>query len=329
MSLNPLLANQTGSIDSSPVRLDCARRTTSGILAALVGAIGIGPAPAAADTEVQTTLQAGLSGIQTEISPTGPISNAIDGTGPNGLSATSAFGAADFGVLEVDHDSFAVGAENAGGFSSVFFRDDITVIPDDPALNATEGRIIFELRPLGVLRHDPQNIEPFNDSADGNAAYRVAVTGAEVPGSYSGQLLLRPGPGGFGYEESFSGTPLGTPLVFERLVFFGFPNELEVLLNVQTSANVTDRFPATAGYEAMAGVAMVWEGILEVRDSSGNLVADYSVTSGSGVDWSQPVPEPGFALATWLGSAVLLGTKRRSSSIKGRLDDETQEIQNA
>ena len=289
--------------DEQPIR-------SQGALISFIAVIMSLSAPAAADTEVQTTLQAGLSGIQTQTSPTGPLSDAVSGTGPNGLSATSAFGEADFGVLEAENDSFAVGSENAGGFATVFFRDDITVIPDDPALNATEGRIVFELRPMGVLRHDPQEIEPLNDSAEGLAAYRVAVTGAELPGEYSGQLRVSPGLNGFGFEEAFSGTPLGTPLIFERFVFFGFPNELEVLLNVQTNANVTDRPPATAGYEAMAGVAMAWDGILEVRDNLGNVISNFSVTSGSGVDWSQPVPEPGFALACLVGSAALAAARR-------------------
>ncbi len=198
-----------------------------------------------ADTEVQTSLQAGRSGIQTQISPTGPM------------------------------------------------------------LNATEGRIVFALRPLGILRHDPNGVDPLSDAADGLASWRVAVTGAESPGQYTGELFLRPGPGGFGFEEEFVGTPLGAPLVFERLVFFGSPTELEVFLTTQTDASVTDFAPTEAAYRAFAGVVMTWDGILEVQDRFGNVVSDYTISSGSGTSWSQPVPEPGFPGALVLGALAM------------------------
>ena len=260
---------------------------------------------AVADTELQTSLAAGLSGIQTQVSPTGPISDSITGSGPAGLASAAAFARADFGPLEAENESTAVALENTAGFSTAIVRDDITITPDDPALNATEGRIVFELRPLGVLRHDPNGVDPLSDSADGLASWRVAVTGAESPGEYRGNLFLRPGLSGFGFEEELVGTPLGTPLVFERLVFFGFPTELEILLTTQTDAAVTDFAPTEAAYRAFAGVVMAWDGIVEVQDRFGNVVADYTLTSGSGTNWRLPVPEPGFAIALLVGAGAL------------------------
>lgn len=57
-----------------------------------------------------------------------------------------------------------------------------------------------------------------------------------------------------------------------------------------------------------------WMGLEEVRDASGNLVTGYGVESHSGIDWSQPVPEPS-SLLVLAGSPVgLAGMIRRRRS---------------
>ncbi len=70
----------------------------------------------------------------------------------------------------------------------------------------------------------------------------------------------------------------------------------------------------TASTDVVASV--VWLGFDEVRRASDGMpVTDYTLTSGTGTDWSQPLPEPGFSglLAGIGGWAALARRSRRTA----------------
>lgn len=57
----------------------------------------------------------------------------------------------------------------------------------------------------------------------------------------------------------------------------------------------------------------VWEGLVEVRNSDGELVSDFTLESGSGTDYTiEQVPVPG-TLGVLVAGAVLSGARRRRS----------------
>lgn len=69
----------------------------------------------------------------------------------------------------------------------------------------------------------------------------------------------------------------------------------------------------TASAITNLGSTATWLGISEVRDAGGNLVSTYSLVSGSGTDWAQPVPvpEPSVFALFGLGTLALFGVSLR------------------
>jgi hypothetical protein len=77
-------------------------------------------------------------------------------------------------------------------------------------------------------------------------------------------------------------------------------------LGVRLDADAVGRLLAAG--ESRAVVTLDWLGFAQVLDANLQPVANYAVTSDSGVDWSQPVPEPpsaASALAALLCATVL------------------------
>ena len=114
-----------------------------------------------------------------------------------------------------------------------------------------------------------------------------------------------------------SGDPLGVH-VFSPVPFtFGTPFNLSLRADATTFQRTvaSGTSDATADFDA----TFEWLGFDAVMDGGGQSVGNYTVSSFSGVDWAQPVPEVGraraalaLAVALWLGSAAG-GPARRAS----------------
>lgn len=96
----------------------------------------------------------------------------------------------------------------------------------------------------------------------------------------------------------FSGTPLSLAVQLETAATTGYG-----FGNVSTSP--ADFANASADFRN----TLVWDGVVEVRDGSGNLVTGYSLASATGINWTQPVPEP-LSSVLLLASLPLLAVRR-------------------
>ena len=87
---------------------------------------------------------------------------------------------------------------------------------------------------------------------------------------------------------------------------FGIASELRVQLSTITTART--RFGADSISDL--GHTLEWGGIVSVKDNSNNLVNNYTLTSGSGTNYIQPIPEPGAWALTAGGLLMFLGDRR-------------------
>lgn len=95
--------------------------------------------------------------------------------------------------------------------------------------------------------------------------------------------------------------------------------QLTTTARVDTFSNPTEPGQFNSGEMTAAfGSTASWGGIVNLRDSSGNPVTDFTVTSDSGADYSQAIPEPtSAALLAVVGLCLLAsrrGTKNRTSA---------------
>lgn len=129
-------------------------------------------------------------------------------------------------------------------------------------------------------------------SVNANAAYSLIVTTDDTGWQFVGNTQVSDSQAQ-GPQTTVTGDPAGV-LITGNLGFqFGTPFELssEASLNIEAGANGPVGF-ATAD----ASLDVRWLGITQVLDAGGSPVSGFSVTSGSGVDFANAVPEPAVAV---------------------------------
>ena len=108
------------------------------------------------------------------------------------------------------------------------------------------------------------------------------------------------------------------PLIFTA--FSGIPFTLYMQLDAEASASVLS-FDATTGNGGNAGATsdfsqtLLWGGISGVTDSQGNPITDWTVTSDSGFDYSQPATEPEPSTLLLLGISMAGLLQRRTKKV--------------
>lgn len=192
--------------------------------------------------------------------------------------------------------------------SNIGFQDRLTVSAD-PSLTNTLGTMIGRVRVSGGVSASPATYP--QESSAASAAVTVPGTGGTYSVAAYGD---RPGTGG-----------IPQYITFELAVKFNSQDFTNLAMWLQTSADtgllygfgLSHAVTATSGFFS----TLEWVGIDSVRDAQGNLVNGWSVTSGSGFDYSRSYAEQISAVpappALWLlGSGVLglIGVARRKAA---------------
>jgi hypothetical protein len=214
---------------------------------------------------------------------------------------------ASFGSLSVYAISFTnSGADGSSGGGHAIWLDMITI--NAPGLNGTAGFIDFSLSLQGTLSAFTGN----NQVGSGNAGYSLDISFDNVTTSFSG-------------SKSPGGPPTGDLLPLDVSILnqpftFGVPFRLEVDLGAGAGSGC-DGNCGQAGGQANLQDTLNWGGISEVRDSNGGSVTNFTLSSDSGTDWTQPVPEPSVVTLIFLaliGSCRLHPISRKIRSAIGR-----------
>ncbi len=203
--------------------------------------------------------------------------------------------------------------------NSAFFRDDFLI--DSNGRTGTAGTVEVKFTIDGTLAamrtsNNPNYMSGYDDSVRAQASYTFqAGTNGPVYTLTQGVRTAEYA-AGMGNSSRFEGTPF---LGIEQTVIvpFTYGTKLEgVKLQIDTIAqSVGDR----SGFSSMAMADLEhtanWGGFGAVRDSSGNVINDYSFTSGSGFNYTiavNAVPEPGSIILGTLGCVGVLFRRRLS-----------------
>lgn len=248
-----------------------------------------------------------------QTAPSGSVIDTDSGDGEFGeprSGDTMAF--ASFGVLRASSAISVLPRSGSSpyaafGTSTASFQDDFLI--DAPGLTGTAGTVTLRFTIDGSLaleKHGSPVYSASQSSTYAQATYAVGV-GIGATDVTASQRLR--------YDGSTSGTPfLGVEQ--EYVLHFTFGTVVnDFTLRITTAAAAagegsTYLSTATADLSHTA----VWGGFGQVLDANNNVVSGYSFTSGSGADFTQPIPEPTAAALVALTGAVLLARRRRLSA---------------
>jgi hypothetical protein len=214
------------------------------------------------------------------------------------LGASLDVNAADFDRFELSMDG---GTRATGSFS-----DFVTI--DAPGLTGTSGTFVAEIDLEGSLVASATGEDPsWTSSASADVLLTVSEPGFEQRSA--GCTAVH------GLPLACSGV-LGVHVLAPMPFTYGTPFQLTARIDA-TTFNRTVPTGATAA-DASFETTVQWLGFQQVRDSGGATVASYSVTSTSGTDWSQPVPEPSrdLACAGAILAIAFIATRRRGSTTR-------------
>lgn len=227
--------------------------------------------------------------------------------GEAGYAGGQSVASAEFGRLSALGGAVAVGPPpalpasglSASGFTQAMWVDEVTLMPNDPALLFTPARFRFEVflsGDGGIVRTTLAN------QGFGNAEYSASV---EVGSCPVGCQFTRVGYWNSTSPTGFDGDALPQALTGEAGVSLGSP----FVLRVSIAANATVSVGGDGSVEAFSDLrnTVLWNGAT-VTDATGAPIA-FQMQSTSGTDWSlpytAPVPEPANAMLVLTGIAML------------------------
>ncbi len=118
----------------------------------------------------------------------------------------------------------------------------------------------------------------------------------------------------FGGGFNTTSGPVGdtaTDIFVQYPVYNGL-STVKMLANVNVSTNSLGETQGSGNATASFGNTFTWGGIVEARDSSGNLIPDLIATDQDGKDWTNPLPSPSTAIII-APLSLILGFRRRNS----------------
>jgi MYXO-CTERM domain-containing protein len=248
---------------------------------------------------------------------TGPLpagaTSAGAATSGGGAASGQVSGEADYGMLRVRASGTAsgpfldIGGGVSGGSIQASWTDRFAIEPADPDLLFQPGTFVIEIELGGSLAADAGGASHSNTRAQ----YGLYVDAGSCSSGCDFQRFGEQGDFGLlDGGEIFTGDPIARftspPVPFA----FGIGIDLSVALSAVAQA-VAGEEVVTSSADANLEGTLAWAGIAEVRDGADELVTEYSVTSESGVDWSQPVPEPTGGPCAMAALVGLAGAARR------------------
>lgn len=230
---------------------------------------------------------------------------------PGKVDASSS---ASFGVLRA---SSSASAGTEGGFftdynvvwtSTSYARFQDNFLIDAPGLTGTAGTVTVRFTINGTLAATALGSQTNNARPDENFAYARYIFGLDPsdPNSGSENVVMKTEIARV--QDIHEGSAfLNIPQEFTLNFIYGtvLPN---VTLEISTYATARSQmFVFGADVSADLSHTALWDGFTSVRDAGGNPVSNYTFSSGSGVDYVQPIPEPGTLVLLLAGGAVLGG----------------------
>lgn len=243
----------------------------------------------------------------------GGASSAGSATVGSGATSGTVSGSADYGVLRVRASGTAsgpfldVGGGVAGGSIEASWTDRFTIVPANPSLNFQPGTFTFVILLDGTLSADAGGAMQSNTRAQ----FGLNVDAGTCTSGCDFRLFGEHGDfGSQGGGVIDTGDQIANftspPVPF----LFGVSVGLSVALQAFAQA-VSGAEPVVSSADADLGTSLLWGGLVSVADGSGSPVTAYTVTSESGVDWSQPIPEPATGACLAAGLAALAAGARR------------------
>lgn len=259
----------------------------------------------------------------TDTQPVGPLSGSTlaSALGPaeSSISCESAADA-DYGTLRVSLAAFALGDPellltpdgNIGsGNASAMFEDYITVVPPEPGLDGSQGTARVRLQISGIVDADGGGSLDSNTHVTYSALVRFGSRNCPSLGIGCSDAIAGTSRdlGSLGGGESYEGTLLPVAFETDPLPFlFGQTFPLGVELGLTAGADADEEQLMAVAIADLANTVS-WDGFVEVRNASGDVVEGYSIDSLTGIDWALPVPEPDGA--SLLAATVLTGLAAR------------------
>ena len=204
-----------------------------------------------------------------------------------------------------------------------------STVPNTNAYAATQA-VWADSFPITAGGFDSTRTGTFSAAVDIGGELRADITGLGIGGAnVIGSFYIDAGEGNVGRVQDRADLTNSFELGEissgnERFVLhfddvpFRFGREITVELRLQTASHVRVFGGGSAYSEADYSHTMTWMGLSDVRDSSGNLLSDYSALSvSSGFDFS-PVPAPSAGALMLAGLLGIGRMARRSTTVAPR-----------
>jgi hypothetical protein len=244
----------------------------------------------------------------------GPINGAVEAS--DLVTRALATGSVNYRLVSIEASCLlGVGADfdttRVNAAASASWDDVFTLHPGDPALDGQLGFINYSILIEGDLfarkdRATAPDVNPAAASYSVNLAFFAGLPVQEY--FYRGQYVANNDHAIFG--NPFNGDASGQKVI-ELDFYWGQPIRFLAGFSVGASLGAGPFLvPESSGASAFFSNTFRSLGLSNARDSLGNSVTDYYVTSTSGVDWSKPVSEPTGGGAWCLAIACLAARRR-------------------
>lgn len=237
----------------------------------------------------------------------------------SGATTNSSSGTVSLGQI---HMSASNNAPNSSYFhaaaSNGGWADTLTI--DMPGLTGQSGIYLAKIDVTGTLAAhgfagaSSFNVTAYKDKAELLRSVPGFFGGAQATTGGTDRQRVSWGVATYGGSYNDASSTIDDYVIFAVPIVFGESFSLGVYGYISAGMRSSSGVPGNSTADADFSHSVIWDGVAGVRDSMGNLVTGYSLTSASGIDWTQSmvssVPEPE-AYAMLVAGLALVGAVRR------------------